>query len=241
MRIEGGYFSVSRNKGEEMPIREVFFDLGDTLVETKPEMYVDAAQRIAVEGGKNITADDLREAIKDEWYERNGEDIQWVNTDEVEIRYWREFYRSVLERLGVNTPSQVLVDLLAHRAADPNSFGCFEDVEEILAALKRKGIEIGLISNAFPSARHIMDKLGLTHWFNPLVLSYEYTCAKPCLEIYQYAIDCAGIKPEEALFVDDRFKFIAGAVEVGMEIRLLDREGKCKSEYPKINSLCELL
>ena len=82
-----------------MAIRNVFFDLGDTLVEIKSEVYVDSARKIAVESGQNIKADDLRKAIKDEWCFRNGEDIQWVNTEETEIRYWREFYRSVLERL----------------------------------------------------------------------------------------------------------------------------------------------
>jgi len=224
-----------------MAIRNVFFDLGDTLVEIKSEVYVDSARKIAVESGQNIKADDLRKAIKDEWCFRNGEDIQWVNTEETEIRYWREFYRSVLERLDVTMPSQSLIDLLAHRAADPVSFVCFEDVGEILAALKRKGIRVGLISNAFPSARRIMDILNLTHWFDPLVLSYEYTCAKPCPEIYQYALDCVQGNPEQTLFVDDRSKFMPGAIEVGMEVRLLDREGKCTSRYPKIRNLCELL
>ena len=65
------------------------------------------------------------------------------------------------------TPSQSLVDLLVHRAADPDSFVCFGDVAELLEALQQKGIGIGLISNAFPSARYIMDKLGLMHWFTP--------------------------------------------------------------------------
>ncbi len=200
-----------------MTVHAVFFDLGDTLVEIKPEVYIDLTQRITVESERNIEVDDLQIAIKDEWYSRNGEDIQWVNTDECEIRYWREFYRNVLERLGVNAPSQSLIGLLAHRAADPDSFACFEDVEETLTLLKHKGIRTGLISNAFPSARPIIDKIDLTHWFNPVVFSYEYTCAKPCPEIYRYALECAQIKPEQALFVDDRVKFLNGAIQLGMQ------------------------
>lgn len=223
-----------------MPIREVFFDLGDTLVEIKPEVYVDSARRIAVESGQNIKADDLRKAIKEEWCFRNGEDIQWVRSEETEIQYWHKFYWSVLERLGVDTPSQPLLDLLAYRAADPESFVCFDDVVKVIEELQRKRIKIGLISNAFPSARRIMDRLGLTSWFSPLVLSCDYICAKPCPGIYQYALDSAGIEPEGALFVDDRSKFIDGAVRLGMQVRLLDREGKCQSEHAKISSLREL-
>ncbi len=220
-----------------MSIREVFFDLGDTLVEIKPEVYVELAQRIAVESGRSITADDLRKAIKDEWCFRNGEDIQWVNTEETEMRYWRTFYRDVLKRLGVDTPSPAVLELLVHRAADPDSFACFDDTVEVLEALQRRGMAIGLISNAFPSARRIMEKLDLTRWFNHLVLSCEYTCAKPCLEIYRYALNCAGLKPEEALFVDDRPKFTEGAARAGMRVKLLDRDGLFPSEQDKIDHL----
>lgn len=226
-----------------MTIRAIFFDLGDTLVEIKPEVYTDSAQRIAAESGRNIKADDLRKAIKDEWCFRNGEDIQWVNTEETEMQYWQVFYRDVLERLGIPELPQSLLDMLSHKAADPVSFACFGDVNDVLHALRDRGIRIGLISNAFPSARRIMDGLDLTHWFSPLILSYEYTCAKPCPEIYQYALNCVNILPEQALFVDDRSKFIDGAIQekVGMQARLLDREGKCQSEHPKISNLHELL
>ncbi len=224
-----------------MPIRGVFFDLGDTLVVFKPEVYIDSAQRIAVESGRSIKADDLRKAIKDEWCFRNGEDIQWVNTAETETRYWRAFYWDVLKRLGVDTPSPSVLELLVHRAADPDSFVCFDDTVEVLEALRRIGIAIGLISNAFPSARRIMDKLDLTHWFSPLVLSCEYTCAKPCPEIYRYALDCAGVRPEEALFVDDRLKFTEGAAKTGMRVKLIDRDGLFPSEQDKIYHLRGLL
>lgn len=86
-----------------------------------------------------------------------------------------------------------------------------------------------------------MNTLGLTHRFRPLVLSCEYTCAKPCLEIYQYALDCASIRAEEALFVDDRPKFTAGAAKAGMQVKLIDREGLFPSEHDKICHLRELL
>jgi len=224
-----------------MTIRAVFPDLGDTLVEIKHEVYVDSAQAITTASKQYVGADDLRKAIMAEWYERNGEPIQWVKTEETELQYWRAFYRNVLGKLGVSEPSSSLVEMLSCRAADPASFVCFPDVEEVLCVLREKGIILGVISNAFPSAKRIMDRLQLTHRFDLVVLSYEYTCAKPCPEIYQYALAWAGVKPDHALFVDDRGKFIKAAIEVGMQARLIDREGQCRSEYPKIRSMYELL
>ena len=229
--------------GEEMIIRMVFFDLGDTLVEIRPDVYADLAQEISFTSGRVVKSNDLRRAINDEWVCRNGsEDIGWVTTEESEQCYWQRFYRNVLRRLNVNAPTQPLLDLLSQRAADPHSFMCFDDVAGVLEALQQRDVGIGLISNAFPSARRILDYLYLTHWFEPLVLSYEHpnTKSKPALDIYKYALRCADILPKQAIFVDDRPKFVKGAKTVGMEARLLDRENSYQNERNRVLGLSEL-
>ena len=227
----------------EMIIRMVFFDLGDTLVAIRPDVYADLAQEISLTNGRVVGLSDLERAIKDEWVSRNGEYIGWVTTKESEDCYWQGFYGDVLQRLNVDAAPPFLLDLLSQKAADPRSFTCFDDVVGVLEALRQKGIGIGLISNAFPSARHILDYLDLTHWFEPLVLSYEHpdTKPKPALDIYKYALRCAGILPRQALFVDDRPKFVKGAKTAGMEARLLDRENSYRNEQNRVLGLGELL
>jgi putative hydrolase of the HAD superfamily len=226
-----------------MIIRMVFFDLGDTLVAIKPDVYADLAQEITLTNGRFIGPSDLERAIKDEWVFRNGEDIGWVTTEESEKRYWQRFYYNVLQRLNVGAAPPTLLDLFSQRAADPRSFTCFDDVVGVLEALQQREIGIGLISNAFPSARCILDDLNLTHWFEPLVLSYEHpnTKPKPDPDIYNYALHCADILPEQAVFVDDRRKFVQGAKTVGMVARLIDRENSYGSSPNRILGLKELL
>jgi len=228
--------------GEEMIIRMVFFDLGDTLVEIRPDVHADSAQEISFTSGRVVKSNDLRRAIKDEWVCRNGsEDIGWVITEESEQCYWQRFYRNVLRRLNVNAPTQPLLDLLSQRAADPHSFTCFDDVAGVLEALQQRDVGIGLISNAFPSARQILDYLHLTHWFEPLVLSYEHPWTKPTPDIYNHALHCARVLPEQAVFVDDRPKFVEGAANVHMEAKLIDRENIYRNERNRILGLGELL
>ena len=147
--------------GEEMIIRTVFFDLGDTLVEIRPDVYADSAQEISSANGRVVESSDFRRAIKDEWAFRNGEDIGWVTTEESEQHYWQRFYHNVLRRLKVNASLPSLLDLLSQRAADPHSFTCFDDVAGVLEALQQRNVGIGLISNSFPSARRILDYLYL--------------------------------------------------------------------------------
>ena len=230
--------------GEEMIIRTVFFDLGDTLVEIRPDVYADLAQEISSASGRVVKSNDLRRAIKDEWVCRNGsEDIGGVTTEKSEHCYWQGFYGDVLRRLNVNAPSQPLLDLLSQRVADPHSFACFDDVVGVLEALRQRGVGIGLISNAFPSAKRILDYLHLTHWFEPLVLSYEHPDInpKPAPGIYHHALHCASVLPEQAVFVDDRPRFVEGAVGVGIKAKLIDRESIYRNEQDRILGLGELL
>jgi HAD superfamily hydrolase (TIGR01509 family) len=224
-----------------MSIRTVFFDLDDTLVGIKPEIYADLAQEISITSHCPVSSCELKQAIKEEWAHRNGEDISWVTTPEQESEYWQTFYHEVLKRLDVNAPPQHLVNLLAQKAADPASFICFSDVISTLMALKKIGIKLGMISNAFPSARSILNCFCLIHWFDPLVLSYKYPWAKPERGIYKYALKEAGVSPAEALFVDDRPQFLSGAKEAGMKVLLINREHNCQPTRDTICGLGELL
>jgi len=219
----------------------VFLDLGDTLIEINPKVYQKWARAISSVSHSTIKVNDLRQAIKDEWASRNGEPLEWVNTEETEQQYWRAFYRAVLKRLNVPNPPQALLDLLAQDAADPKSFICFDDIE-VLNMLREKGVKLGLISNAFPSARRILEYLHLSEWFDPLLLSCDLAWAKPDPRIYEYALECAQITPEQSLFIDDRLTFVKGAQKVDMDALLIDRGNSCQVEPgAKICGLGQLL
>lgn len=218
----------------------VFLDLGDTLVKISPEVYEYLAQAISSMSSSFISSEDLQRAIRDEWERRNGEDLGGVITEEAEQKYWCAFYRAVLERLNVKNPPQDLLNLFAQKSANPESFVCFDDID-VLNELRERGIKLGLISNAFPSAKYILDHLHLREWFDFLLLSFELPYAKPDPRIYEHALRSANITPQQALFVDDRAKFVQGAKEVGMEALLIDREHCYQSGPGRICHLAQLL
>lgn len=223
----------------------IFFDLGVTLVEIKPDLYEDSARRIAFFCGRPfIPAEELKSAEREEWDARLHENLQWVRTEKDEREYWKQFYKSALKRLGISSdPPSQLIDLLAGRAADPASFTCFPEVFDTLDELRRMGFRLGIISNAFPSARRILEYLGLARWFECITLSYECGCAKPDRDIYLHALQCANARPEEALFVDDRLDFVLGAKGVGIQRPILiDREGRSDGwKGKKISNLREVV
>jgi HAD superfamily hydrolase (TIGR01509 family) len=233
-------------------IHAVFLDLGNTLVDIKPELYEDSARRIATARRQALNNSrelkqvvfELKQAEGEEWIFTELEKFQQVTSVEDEVRYLRkEFYPAVLQRLGISSAQPALVDLLARRLADPESFTCFPDVLEVLQDLTGMGVELGIISNALPSARKILEHLDLIHLFKHVVLSNEISCAKPAWGIYLHAARCANIRPDQAIFVDDRPLFVLEAQKVGMYAFLIDRERRHREggEDAKIYGLREIV
>lgn len=106
-----------------MPVRVVFFDLGDTLVEIVPDVVEDSARQITALTGHPVSAAELKRAERAEWQTRPPRDFLWVKTEEQERIFWeKDFYPSVLKRLGISDYPPQLVQLLAARAMDPRPF-----------------------------------------------------------------------------------------------------------------------
>jgi len=234
-----------------MQVRIVFLDLGDTLVCMKRDLLEDAVQCIASARGRALrdsgelerAVSELKRTISEEWDSRVREDFQWVQSAEDEYEYWRQFYMSVLRRLCVYSRWAELADFLARVTTDPESFTCFPDVQETLEELRGRGLELGVISNAFPSAKEILERLNLIDSFKYIILSYECgkTGAKPAPGIYRHALTCAEVLPVQAIFVDDRPDFVLGAEDIEMPAFLIDRDNQQQGwEGKRIRSLKEI-
>ncbi|MBI5034503.1 MAG: HAD hydrolase-like protein [Chloroflexi bacterium] len=237
-------------------LRLALFDLGDTLVHIPSSRMEWVARAIFCLRnpliGSRIDSKEmlsnLQVAIQAEWKTRIGENINWVRTEGDEQNYWLEFYTQILKRLGFHTIPQRLLEYLAAMQANPESFVCFPEVHATLQALRAAGIELGIISNAFPSALKILMHHNLLHYFKYTLLSYEPPhgtdgiYAKPNPSIYQHAIDCSKVIAEEILFVDDRPLFVDGAELVGIRSILIDRTNQHPDwNKEKISDLREIV
>jgi HAD superfamily hydrolase (TIGR01509 family) len=81
----------------------------------------------------------------------------------------------------------------------------------------RKTHKVGLISNAWDGLRPWIVKEKFDDAFDAMIISAEARMAKPLPGIYHYALKTFGVKPEEALFVDDVYENIVGCEKVGMK------------------------
>ena len=180
-----------------MSIRAVFFDLGGVIVRTE---FQAPRQRLAERLGMEY--DDLVKIVfdSDSGYKATmGE----ISSDE----HWA----SVIQRL--KRPAS---ELLAIR--DEFFAGDIVDrtLLDYLRSLRGK-YKTGLISNAWGDLRDYIVKEKFDDAFDKMIISAEVGAAKPEPKIFQIALEQLGVRPKEAVFVDDFLINIEGCEKVGIK------------------------
>ena len=84
--------------------------------------------------------------------------------------------------------------------------------------LRKAGYRLGLLSNFSDEARSLwQNEFPFIQYFDGVVISSEVGLMKPDPRIYHLAAKSVGVKPKEALFIDDFIENIEGARQVGMQ------------------------
>lgn len=92
-----------------------------------------------------------------------------------------------------------------------------EQLLALILKLKKK-YKIALLSNASsPHLRSVISTAGISKLFDEIVISSEIGHIKPSKEIFNYALDKIGIKPDEAVFIDDNINFVKQARKLGIK------------------------
>ena len=122
------------------------------------------------------------------------------------------------------------------------------DAVDLLAKIKAAGMKIGLVSNSiFPAEFHRdeMRRFEFFEFFDFTIFSSEIGIRKPKKEIYQKALDLAGSKAENTIFIGDRkLEDVAGPQEIGIRaiLKHVDRRNYSMAIEPfaEIHTLKEL-
>ena len=197
-----------------MSIRAVFFDFGGVIQRTEfqaPRQYL--GQRFGMDYediDKLVFASpSARQASVGEI----NEDAHWAN---------------VLKRLKRPTAElQTIKD---------EFFGgdvIDRELVEFIRSLHGK-FHVGLISNAWSGMRAHLKKERLLELFETVVISAEVGVMKPEARIYSIALEQAGVKAEEAVFVDDVQANIDACQQIGMKGVLFNDPQKAEAELKKL-------
>ncbi|MEN3305280.1 MAG: hypothetical protein V7603_1482 [Micromonosporaceae bacterium] len=152
-----------------------------------------------------------------------------------------DYHRVILRRLGVEPTARLLAELT--RPVDPRAIvETFPDVLPTLRELRRRGVRMAVVSDAWPELPALHAALGLGGFFEAYAISAELGCHKPDPRMYRHASDALGIPPDGCLFVDDDPGNVAAAVRLGYHGLAVAREpGRPTARLPYIRSIDAVL
>jgi putative hydrolase of the HAD superfamily len=181
------------------------------------------------------------EVISDRFVHAARNNELWSTSPERSRAFWTEFYRLLLDAMGLPWNGPLAVRLYT-TFTDVSNYRLFEDVVDTLEDLAAAGYELGLISNFEQWLEMLLEHLDVTRFFEVRVISGAEGVEKPDPRIFRLALDRAGVGPEESVYVGDSVEFdVRPAEEAGMFGVLLDRRERYPdAPHPRIVTLTEL-
>jgi putative hydrolase of the HAD superfamily len=92
-----------------------------------------------------------------------------------------------------------------------------EELLVVIRGLRTKGILIGLLSNNSLELVDMLTTMQIDQIFDACVISAQIGIMKPAPAAYRTILQQMGIKPSQALLIDDSLRNIEGALALGME------------------------
>jgi putative hydrolase of the HAD superfamily len=159
--------------------------------------------------------------VKREYLRLHEEESEYAarTLEEIEIR---ESFVKLFDRLGVKPEQQPEMEDLVKRffALEAESWALFPGIPEMLQQVRDLGLKMGLLSNARNdwAVREIMERLGLTRYFDVILTSAALGVRKPRPEPFREMLKLLGIEAAEAVMVGNSMEAdIAGAVPLGIK------------------------
>jgi len=181
-------------------IKAIYFDLGGVIVRTE-----DKTPRAQLAAEFGLTYDEMDKIVF------GGGSVGSAARASTGALTEEAHWVSVTRRLGLPLSERPRIQEQFF-AGDKIDWNIVEFLREA-----RKTRKVGLISNAWDGLRHWIRKEKFEDAFDYLTISAEVRIAKPMLGIYHHALAALGVRPEEAVFVDDFSENIDACRKLGMK------------------------
>jgi len=142
---------------------------------------------------------------------------QAMQRDELtEREYWSIRAREIGQLIGETW--DVTAYMRAIKCTSPDDVIRPEAVETIKLA-RAKGLKVGLLTNELELfyGQDCVEHMSILHELDAIVDASHTKILKPRPEAYQMALEALDVAAHETLFVDDQWRNIAGAQQVGLE------------------------
>jgi putative hydrolase of the HAD superfamily len=140
----------------------------------------------------------------------------------------------MLEHLGIE-PDQA-VSLLRTIEAEHRQENLWRlmrpSTPQILQELRKRGLVLGVVSNSDGRITSVLERCGITHFFQVIVDSHDVGVEKPDPRIFDFALTKAQARPEQTLYVGDIYSIdVIGAERAGIHPVLIDSVGSYAATF----------
>lgn len=126
------------------------------------------------------------------------------------------FWEHFLKELGIQADPDFLEEQWVM------GFELIEGTRDIVQDLTEKYAVYFLSDNVKTRVEKIQERYGFLDWFEGGIFSHEVGMKKPHPQLYTMILEKAGIRAEEAVFIDDKPECLVPAAELGMATILFE-------------------
>lgn len=92
-----------------------------------------------------------------------------------------------------------------------------QPVIDVINKLQNKGYRVALGSNIFTPHANVLERIGVTKYFDKCYMSHIINNFKPSLGFFRHICENENLKPDEIFFIDDLDENIAAAAKFGFK------------------------
>jgi putative hydrolase of the HAD superfamily len=224
-------------------IRAVTFDAGGTLIAVAEPVGVTYA-RVAARHGIAVHADDVESRFRAAF--ATAPPLAFAGASPTRLgdherAWWYTVVRRALGSEAAGAPLDASAGELFAYYAGARAWRVFPDVPDVLAAMRRLGLRLAVVSNFDARLGPLLGALGLTPLVDAVVHSSRAGSAKPDPGIFHDALARLGVAAADALHVgDEPIEDVGGALGAGMRAVLIDRTGRGPALPPGVPSVPSL-
>ncbi len=224
----------------DMFIDTLFLDAGGVLCHPSWTRVAEALVR----HGAAATAAALAAAEQKATYDIDNASV--VGSTDDRARGWLYFNR-VLHHAGVpqsEATDAALAELREYHRQENLWEHVEPDVVPELSALRERGLQLVVVSNANGRLGHLFDRLDLTKWFDHVLDSHEWGVEKPDPRLFRLALEQSRAEASRTVHVGDLYHVdVVGARQAGLRDGVLfDLAGLYDGvDCPRVGSLAALV
>jgi len=233
-----------------MTIKNIFFDMGNTLVHRPIDRQIGFAQFLRSKGF------DVKDSQFLEAYSQARRAVptrpgsgrpgyppkreEYKQTMDQINRHFEQRITATIEFLGLSPAADIAGSIIE---SDYNKIQLFPETVRTLEMAMSQGYRLGIISNWDPGLMEFCREIGIREYFDTIIASRALGYKKWWPEIFHAALASVGGKPWESVHIGDSPGSDAwGALGAGIHPIIIDRKGEYRRLFcPIIRSLVEAL